>query len=381
MAGSRSQFQQICIVMAPPLIDPHDTHTNRIYTVSNKKRTDPTEHLSNKVKASASSLKLLAECKRKWYFEKILGLKPPSKSEGALARGSSLHASVERYLLRETDEIDDPLAQLHEAMLREFRDAPGLQIEDYYKFERAGVTIRGYIDLYTDEGVWDHKTTSSIKKYGEKPDTIAQNLQLNLYAAHWFTLYPDAQECQVGHLQYQTKDKPQVALVEAILTRAGVEQFLVDVIDPLIKTQKEVAALPGAEYVEPTLTACWNYGGCGFKGRECKPYTFKEYKRMDKKKVVMVFLGCRPRVRAVASLDSLIAQVSCDASATHPELVAYGKGCAEYAGLIADALESRESTDVIYIYARAEDRTAQSLLVELASRDTFDLRDIVEKIG
>jgi CRISPR/Cas system-associated exonuclease Cas4 (RecB family) len=348
--------------------------------MSNTKRPDPTDALPNKVKASASSLKLLAECKRKWYFEKILGLRPPSKSQGALQRGSELHAAVEDYLLGKTDVIEDPLAQLHATLLHEFKHAPGLTVESYYKFERAGVTIRGYIDLYTDKGIWDHKTTSSIKRYGEKPDTIAQNLQLNLYAAHWFSLYPHESECQVGHLQYQTKDKAVVALVEATLTRESVERFLVDVIDPLIKAQKEVAKAPGPEYVEPTTSACWNYGGCGFKGAECKPYHFREFRMPTKPKSVMLFLSARPAVRVLESLESLIAKVAADAPAKHPDLVDYGKGAALFAELICDEFEARESEDVIYVFARAEDKTARALIAALEQRQGLVLRDVVEGV-
>lgn len=351
--------------------------------MSNTKRPDPTDALPNARKASASSLKLLKDCKRRWYFEKIQNLSPPSKSGAALTRGSDLHAAVERYLEFETDEIEDPLAILHKTVLDAMRQEYNLTVEDYYVFERHGVTVRGFIDLHTARGIWDHKTSSDLARYGEKPDTIAQNLQLNLYAAHWFTLYPKQDTCTVGHIQYQTKGKAKVALVEAELTRAGVEQYLVEVVDPLLKAQKEVAKAPAAEYVEPDRRACFNYGGCPFRNVECKPYTYKEFVKMTetKKPRVLLYLSCRPLSSPIQQIEELIAQVAPSASAPHPELVQYGKGSAEFAELIVDELMKDTTGAQVRIYARADDKTARALIVELKQRSAFiELLDVIEAL-
>jgi hypothetical protein len=316
-----------------------------------------------------------------------MGLKPKSKSESALVRGSALHNAVEQYLKGKVDQIDDPLAVLHQAVIDARKVEPGLAVEQYYKFERAGIVLRGYIDLYTERGIWDHKTTSDLKRYGEKPETIAQNLQLNLYAWHWFSLYPDAPTCTVGHIQYQTKGAAKVALVEATLTREQVEQFLIEVIDPLLKAQKEVALLPGPEYVEPSKDACWNYGGCPFKDRECKPYHYREHKIVSetkpKKRIVMLFLSCRPLNRACEPLEDLISEVanSEDVPALHPDLVEYGKGAATFAHAIVRGLEQRENSDPIYIYARRDDKTARALIVYLRQSQSLTLHDVVEGVS
>lgn len=351
--------------------------------MSNEKRPDPTDSLPNALKASASSLKLLKDCNRKWYFEKIMGLRPPVKSEGALRRGSELHKAVEDYLTGKVDEIEDPLAVLHQAVLDARKAEQDLTVEDGFLFERRGIKIRGFIDLYTARGVWDHKTSSDINRYGEKHDTIAQNLQLNLYAAHWFTLYPDAPTCTVGHLQYQTKGKSKVALVEATLTRGQVERYMVEVIDPLLDLQKEVAKLPGAEYVEPERTACWNFGGCPFKDKECKPYTYKEIVKMSeiKKPRVLLYLSCRPLNSPIQQIEDLIAQVASHASAPHPELVQYGKGAAEFSELIVNELIKDTSGAQVRIYARADDKTARSLVIEMKQRkDEIELLDVIEGV-
>ena len=314
-----------------------------------------------------------------------MGLKAKSKSESALVRGSELHKAVERYLEGKTDEIEDPLAVLHQAVLDARKAEPGMTVESYYKFEREGVIIRGFIDLYTDRGIWDHKTSSDLKRYGEKPETIAQNLQLNLYAAHWFTLYPDAPTCTVGHIQYQTKGAAKVALVEATLTREQVSEYLVRVVDPLLKAQKEVALLPGPEYVEPSKDACWNYGGCPFKNGECKPYHYREYKTVTqpaKKRTVMLFLSCRPLARAAEPLETLIAEIanSEEMPAHHPDLVDYGKGAALFAAAIVRGLEQREGMEPIYLYARKDDKTARALIVYLKQSQTLNLHDVVEGV-
>lgn len=349
--------------------------------MSNEKRPDPTDALPNAVKASASSLKLLKECNRKWYFEKVMGLKPPVKSQAALNRGSELHKIVEAYLEGKTDEIDDPLAVLHQAVLDARRAEQNLKVEDYFKIERGGITLRGFIDLHTARGIWDHKTSSDLKRYGETVETLPQNLQLNLYAHHWFSLYPDAPTCTVGHIQYQTKGKPKVALVEATLTREQVERYMVEVVDPLLALQKEVAKLPGAEYVEPERTSCWNYGGCPFRDKECKPYTYKEIVKMSeiKKPRVLLYLSCRPLNSPIQQIEDLIAQVAPVASAPHPELVQYGKGAAEFAELIVDELIKDTTGAQVRIYARADDKTARSLVVEMKQRkDEIELLDVIE---
>jgi hypothetical protein len=350
-------------------------------TAPNSKRPDPTDALPNTVKASASSLKTLQACPRRWYYEKIMGLRPPNKSEGALIRGSQLHASVEAYLRSEVDAIDDPLARLHQVMIDEIKAQRDMHVESFFKFERAGVTLRGFIDVYTDRGIWDHKTTSSITSYGEKPDTIAQNLQLNIYAHHWFTLYPHADFCRVGHLQYQTKGKAKAALVEADLTREGVAEYMRAVVDPLISLQKKVAQMPGPEYVQPVLARCWDYGGCPFKA-DCKPYIFREFRMLEvQTRSVVLFLNARPLNRAIESLEDLIAVVSTGASAPHPDLVGYGKGGAEYAYLIADHLADRDSAaKTVYVYARADDKTARALVVAIKAHERLHLHDVIEGV-
>lgn len=318
-----------------------------------------------------------------------MGLKPEPKNQASLDRGTALHAAIESYLRGEADAIEDPLAKLHQAVIDARKVEPGLEVEERFDMVREGIAIRGYIDLHTSAGVWDHKTSSDIKKWGEKPDTIAHNLQLNLYAAHWFTKYPEADTCTVGHLQYQTKGASKVQLVEAVLTRAHVEQYLIEVVDPLLRLQKTVANMPAAEYVEPNRTACWAYGGCPFKDKECKPFQFREYrpKMTEAKQIpaVMVFIGARPHKRACESIDDLIAealdQEDSGLSASHPDFVEYGKGYALFAEAIMHNLKQRSGT--VYIYARSEDRTARALLT-LLTRANFNgeikLHDIIEAV-
>jgi CRISPR/Cas system-associated exonuclease Cas4 (RecB family) len=49
------------------------------------------------VAVSASQTDVHMRCKRRWYFEKILGITPPQHPSAAL--GEQLHAMNEQYLL------------------------------------------------------------------------------------------------------------------------------------------------------------------------------------------------------------------------------------------------------------------------------------------
>lgn len=229
------------------------------------KRPDIAAHLPNALKASASSLSLLQRCDRAWFSEKILELENPStpRQEASFARGTALHAAIEKFLLDSTSEtIDDDLACLASEFLTRLRSSLGLLVEQEMHFEMEGIVVRGFVDVCTDRGILDFKTTSSIYKWGEKRATIPQNLQLMIYAHWWLMNRPEVTEVTIGHLQFQTKGRPEIQLVHRVVDRDHVANYVTRVIAPLLRHQHHVAAAAGLDELIPNRESCGAYGGC-----------------------------------------------------------------------------------------------------------------------
>lgn len=234
-------------------------------------REDIAAHLPNALKASPSSLGSLARCERLWYQQKILMADETltAKQEASFARGTKLHEAIEAFLLDPESEVpDDDLAILALGFLTKLRTSPGLTVESQVSFERAGIFVRGFIDVYTDRGILDFKTTSSIYMWGEKSHTIGKNMQLMIYAWWWLLQRPEATELTIGHLQFQTKGKGEWGFVHRIVTRAHVANYVVTHLDPLLLTQARVAAAAGLDELTPNRTSCNAFGGCPFRS-EC----------------------------------------------------------------------------------------------------------------
>lgn len=234
--------------------------------------------LPNGEKASASSLGLLGRCARAWWFEKIDGRElvfSPKQLE-SFARGTALHEAIEAYFKApEVDTSGDPLVDQALPFLTKLKYRKTLVSEGYMEFEREGIMLRGFIDVSTDKGILDFKTTSNIWKWGEKDRTIGKNLQLNLYAYHWFTeLYPDATKCTVAHLQFQTKGKAEVGFVSASRSKLNVLDFMLDEVDPLLRLQSSIRDAKSQEDVEFNHGGCGAYGGCPHK-EYCTAYRGK----------------------------------------------------------------------------------------------------------
>lgn len=229
------------------------------------KRPDIAEHLPNRLKASPSSLGTLRRCARAWYAEKVMELRPEptAKQQASFDRGTALHTAIEEYLGdKGKDAPADELAALALGFLARLRDADGLTVEQQVSFERCGIVVRGFIDAYTDKGILDFKTSSNIEKWGERAETLPQNLQLMLYAYWWFGQRPEAETCIIGHLQFQTKGKATWRFVHGTVTRGQVWEYMEHVVDPLLWLQAHTAAKPDLGSVPPTYSACGEYGGC-----------------------------------------------------------------------------------------------------------------------
>lgn len=224
---------------------------------------------------SASQIDVHMRCRRRWYFEKILGIRPEQAATAAL--GEELHSLNEKYLLTgDKPKKGTKAADLFYAGLS-FLPPPGtVNVETVVEnhptpgYNLAGITIRGKIDLTDlredgDPWVEDYKTTSSMK-WALTRDQIAKSPQMVMYAQFLRHYLPTIgkgtpSSIRVSHLVY-LKDGN-------IVSRTGPVRLTTDHLDSqwsrlegIVSTMKETAVIPAVDKVQATLSSCGAFGGC-----------------------------------------------------------------------------------------------------------------------
>lgn len=214
---------------------------------------------------SPSQAKTYLECPRKWWFEKIEQVQPPSQQTGSQSLGSRLHAEIEAWLENGHPTTDPLLAPTFESWLYQF-SAPQPYVEHHFSVPvgETGVMCRGYIDFVDvneETGlvtVWDHKTTKSTR-YMKTCEGLRDDPQclVYLYAVrHLGTSF------RFGH-HYVRTDRPSAP---TFVTVDKTAQEVEDGWEKFIGMTTDMA-LVVASGVRPNgnTDACWNYGGCPFR--------------------------------------------------------------------------------------------------------------------
>ena len=227
---------------------------------------------------SASQIDVHMRCRRRWYFEKILGIKPPQHASAAL--GEELHSHNEHYVIDGSKpKKGTKSADLFYAGLG-FLQPPGsvlaeLVVEKYDvpDYSLAGITIRGKIDqtdLRVEDDPWieDYKTTSSMK-YALTREQLGKSPQMVMYAQFLRRYLPtigkaEPTSIRVSHLVY-LKDGN-------IVSRTGPVRLDREHLDTqwsrlngIVEGMKETAVIPSVDKVQATLSSCSAFGGCPHK--------------------------------------------------------------------------------------------------------------------
>lgn len=172
------------------------------------------------LRTSVSAIEMFEQCKRKWWLKHVRGL--PEAQRQAQTFGTVLHAVIERFVRadnrgidpqtgqivnlypegwevarnRFTGEIEGKIGLPEQAHLKiVFAKAieegligrwPGRQIEQDFELalgshDEVAIVLTGFIDLFTDERVEDHKSCKD-KRYAKSGKALADSVQMMTYA-------------------------------------------------------------------------------------------------------------------------------------------------------------------------------------------------------
>lgn len=227
--------------------------------------------------ASASQVKTWRDCRRKWWYEKILGL--PTPTSAAMAFGTKVHAQLEDYV-----EGKIKLQQMMPEAVELLKYIPDPKehklITEAHLTIPAGsgwaVNVTGKIDLMAQPSaspqlikVIDYKTTKNFA-YVPTAEKLRTDPQRLIYTAMVFHFEPAAEIVDFA-LAYTLKNfnrEPESRLVTAFASRGG-EGFETELrkLRADLYYMKSDSLLTEPEEVEPNYESCGNYGGCPFRSR------------------------------------------------------------------------------------------------------------------
>jgi hypothetical protein len=234
--------------------------------------------------ASPSQIKTFRRCARKWWFEKIAGLKRPPSPAAKL--GSRVHDVAERYLIGALEIPADPRKRtpemrifapgsgylpkppVHSSAVEYWLGEPGACKPWEYNPKGIGlrtdvVPLVGRVDLRTTDGerfaVVDHKTTSD-ERWALTAERLAEDVQAAVYTRPYLS---DA-GVVFRHVYYATKGRPRAWMVEVVVDRDRSDRLWAGVLETLAKmrpasAEAEDRAVPG------NPGACGDYGGCPYR--------------------------------------------------------------------------------------------------------------------
>lgn len=228
---------------------------------------------------SPSQIDTYLTCKRKWWFQSVLGIKPPEHPSAAL--GTEVHAQLEKYLIDGTLPDDSKAGKIAFPGLVHL-PKPGtvtveLNMEDHkdtLRLQLAGVDVTGRIDVFNAAGVdmpevLDHKSTSDLK-WAKSEDELKTNPQMIIYAKfarHFLqTKGMNINFVRTAHIVYLTKGKPHARPTSVVLSNEHVDEqwgHLTNVVEQM----KLTSVLTAPAQAEPTEAACNKYGGCYFRDK------------------------------------------------------------------------------------------------------------------
>lgn len=194
-------------------------------------------------------------CQRRWVWRYVLGETEPET--GSQSLGTELHAVLEARLCEHPEPKVSPEA-LRLANLFDVKSLTATveSVETWIEFPLwEQFNIRGRIDVATDTGVWDWKTTSSIQKYAKYGPALRNATPMLLYAHWWLEQHPEKAACLMTHCYFQTTGSARVELSEVTLTRADVVEGVAR-LKPLMEAMAAAAEHKDVLRVKPDYNKC-----------------------------------------------------------------------------------------------------------------------------
>lgn len=223
-------------------------------------------------RASASQIKTFRACNRKWYYESVKRMRPPSRNEASLNRGTAIHAIIEHYLVYGELVGDADLIDLMRGSiwwLDALRACGTLLVE--HSFESTAdwvVKTSGFIDVVhrTDDllHVIDHKTTSNFR-WMSNEEQLRQDPQAIIYCTEAMRLFPDYDEVSFTHHYILTARPTEPRFVTVTFTREELDRAIGE-INLTERAMEQASTSEDATQVLQTLSSCGMYGGCPFAG-------------------------------------------------------------------------------------------------------------------
>lgn len=228
---------------------------------------------------SASQIKLYQSCPRRWYADKVLGVR--EESGVATDEGTRIHEGQERYYLEGVIPshpsaqllVDHP--ELPKRTDRILIEHPRSYLLDLYVAE---VMLKGRADLLWERSpqdvvIIDWKSTSNFR-YAKTPEELATDVQLNIYAQYVFKECPKAETTQFAHAYIRTKGAPASKLVWSPAVDREHVGRQVEAIKATVEQMKESAAKTSADEVPavPGYNTCRAFNKlCPFAA-QCSAY-------------------------------------------------------------------------------------------------------------
>lgn len=227
---------------------------------------------------SPSQIKTWRTCKRKWWYEKVKGIR--QETTAAQQLGTDVHELLEHYVEYGKVLPDTFAGQIAKAALPMVNT--NSKCEHGFKVPLLeGVSALGRIDFTHFGVIEDLKTTSSMR-YAKSPEELKTDPQAVMYL--WAAQRDPGLEFfgpinKFSHLVVETKVPHRTKRVDCELTddeiEAGISLIRKDAADMKAASEKEVSELGY------NLDACSMYGGCHLHGECYKEGLFWASKRKD----------------------------------------------------------------------------------------------------
>jgi CRISPR/Cas system-associated exonuclease Cas4 (RecB family) len=200
-------------------------------------------------------------CERRWWFRYVKGLDEPQTGNQEL--GETLHALIEERLKTgKTPAVEHEAAGLYlagQAMIESVAQRKIIGIEmPVAGFALDGVRVQGFVDLVTEDGIIDWKTSSDINRYGKTEMDLAKDTQMIIYA---LAMHSDLESVKLAHGQFQTRGRKATNFVEVKVTQKHLAEHRDKVIIPLVQKMKSAAAETDVTKLPRNEKSCFN---CAF---------------------------------------------------------------------------------------------------------------------
>ena len=222
-------------------------------------------------RTSPSQLDTYQRCARRWWWEKVRGLRSPDTE--ATRRGTEIHAELEEAVLNGTPAVDPvSLAILDHVG---YHRLPREQLEREFTVHPPGwaVPIKGVIDRVEIPGqITDYKTTSSLR-YAKTLKQLESNVQAVVYS--WVGIHVLGMNDPLSfRLVYGERRKNQrtsrVEERKVVFTAEDLEPHM-EALGALTHEKAQTALIKNPGDVPANTKACDDFGGCPHRAR-CRQY-------------------------------------------------------------------------------------------------------------